>query len=60
MGRDTVMGRIRFGAAPYSASPQLKDLPSIPYVSKYPAISSVPLFLYVLLIIYLKKGGDGT
>jgi hypothetical protein len=33
----------------------LNGLPSIPYVSKYPAIGNVLLVLYVVLIIYISK-----
>ena len=34
------------------AIPQLKSLPSIPYISKYPAISAPLLILYVPLLVF--------
>jgi hypothetical protein len=53
-GRDIVIDRIRLGQLRIQR-PAAEELASISYVSKYPAISSVLLFLYVLLIIYLSR-----
>jgi len=36
--------------------PTLKNLPSVPYVSKYPAISVVVLVVYLVLVFFLAKG----
>jgi hypothetical protein len=35
--------------------PQLMDLPSLPHVSKYPAISGVLLVLYIALAIFIVR-----
>ena len=54
---------LAWGTVVFSIAP-LKDLPTISYVSKYPAISGVLLFVYLALIVYISsrelKSGNGS